>query len=463
MTPTEPAPPNPSARRRWPILAAAVFVLAATAGVITWRLLARPAPPAPPAVPVEVVDPRARRALEEARRKVFDEPASAAAWGHYGMVLLAHECDDEADRCLAEAERLAPEAAAWPYYRGVLRQKYDPDGAVPFLRRAASLGHPLREFASAARLRLAEALQDRGERAEAAALYREELKRTPRNGRAKFGLAAAALAGGDANTAADLLGTLRNDPFARKKAAAELARIARARGEAKRAEEEAGVAARLPDDEPWPDPLLDNVYVLQTGQRGPLREVTRLERAGRHDEAARALTDLLADYPDDPKLLIGLASNLTAAGRYEEALGNLARATRADPGNEHAHYQAALTSLAWGEALATKGDATTAAERFRAAAAAAGRALAIKPDLAAAHAVRGRALLELRQPDEALAALRQAVVCRPESSVFQLALAEALLRCDRGPEAAACLERARRLAPDSPEVARIAAHLKAGK
>src|SRR5260370_29859072 len=134
-------------------IGAAILLLAVSVAG-GWWWLRRPAPVVPP-LPGAIEDPEVRGAVERARQKVLDMRNEAAAWGVLGMTLEAHLYEVEADRCFAEAARLDPADARWPYFRGLYALQNDPDHAVPLLRQAASK-QSSPETASLIRLRLAE-------------------------------------------------------------------------------------------------------------------------------------------------------------------------------------------------------------------------------------------------------------------------------------------------------------------
>src|SRR5262249_35181987 len=82
------ATPATSPRRRW--RGALLFVplplcLLVWCGWQWWR------GPPPPAVERSGLDPAAAKAVDEATAAVERSPRSAAAWGHLGMVLQAHD------------------------------------------------------------------------------------------------------------------------------------------------------------------------------------------------------------------------------------------------------------------------------------------------------------------------------------------------------------------------------------
>jgi Flp pilus assembly protein TadD len=413
-----------------------------------WRL--RPAPPDPP-LPGDIREAEVRRAIELARQGVLDEPRSAAAWGRLGMTLEAQLYETEADRCFAEAARLDPADASWPYYRGMYALKYDPDNALPLLRLAAKLGHPAAEYGSALRLRLAEALLERRQFDEAEALFREEWQRDPDNPRAAYGLGLIALDRGDEHAAERFLTTARGSPTARKPATAQLAALARSRGDdAAAAAYEREVAALPTDFEAWPDPFVERIIRLQVGRDSQLREAARLERERRYAEAARVYLEQVEDEPT-VRACMGAGLNLARIGDYGRALPLLRRAVALDPDGAQAHYTLALAQFSraeerWQQA---PGDADAkqwlgeALEHAR-------RAAELKPDHAKAHLFWGLSLTYLGDPAAAVAPLRQGVACQPGDFHLQLGLGEALLASGRGEEARPYLENARRLDPTDP-------------
>src|SRR5579871_7071621 len=114
--------------RRWPIFTSLLvgLLLAVSMGWFVWHGLAprrqaanEPALIEPPALELTGVDPAVVRAIETARRAVLESPASGPAWGQLGKTLLAHDFHRQAGTCLAQAQRLDPTEARWPYLEGV--------------------------------------------------------------------------------------------------------------------------------------------------------------------------------------------------------------------------------------------------------------------------------------------------------------------------------------------------------
>jgi Ca-activated chloride channel family protein len=61
------------------------------------------------------------------------------------------------------------------------------------------------------------------------------------------------------------------------------------------------------------------LLVVGVAQAGDLDDARSLSAQGRHEEALRSYTELLAEAPDDPAIRWGMAEALYRAGRYEDA------------------------------------------------------------------------------------------------------------------------------------------------
>jgi Flp pilus assembly protein TadD len=171
-------------------------------------------------MPAGIQEEEVRRAIDQARHQVLDQPHAADAWGHLGKVLLAHLFSDEADFCFAQAARLDPANRLWPYARGLIVVKTAPEKGVPLLRQAIAGGGAPSEERAAMSMQLAEVLLENGDLDEAETLFRQEQEVVPNSPRATFGLGLIARARGDEAAAARLLLVARRSPFARKKATA---------------------------------------------------------------------------------------------------------------------------------------------------------------------------------------------------------------------------------------------------
>jgi tetratricopeptide (TPR) repeat protein len=442
-----PAPPARFRRRR-PI---AVATLCVAAGAVWWW---GRTPPTEPPTPAEINDPEVRAAVEEARGQVLADPRSAAAWGHLGLVLQTHSFGGEADRCFAEATRLDPGNGAWPYYRALNAQREDPDRALPFLREAAAAEGPMPgDHRAAVRLRLAEVLLERRETAEAERLFRAEWDARPGDPRAGFGLGLAALARGDTAAAETYRTAARASPVVRTAAAAQLATLARDRGDAAAATAFEKEVAAAPGEAPvWPDPLVAEVTRLRVGAYKAMQDTTQLEAQHRYADAAKAYLQKVGRSPTAENY-VGAGLNLVRSGNAPAGLKLLQTGIDLNPNRCESHYGLALAQFQLAAQERERAPGSRAAgERFRAAAAAARRATELKPDYAEAFLLWGGALVGGGDPAAALAPLRQGVACRPELFHLQLALGDALVRVGRLDEAEVHLGNAAKLDPKNEQL-----------
>jgi tetratricopeptide (TPR) repeat protein len=426
------------------IFVAAMLGVAALVAV-GWQVT-RPTPrPAttPPEIQGDGVDPSVVAAINAARHKVLDDPDSAGAWGDLGKVLFAHGFATEAEGCFGEAEQLDRDDGRWPYYRGLFAAGRDTELAVAHFRKAVAGRQPEDGFTTAARLRLAEALLDRGELDEAERHFKAEADAPGEvtRARAAYGLGLVAVARGDPAAAGRHLAAAAGSPFARTRASAQLARIARQRGDAAAARRYEEAATRPPPDRAWPDPFVAEAYRLRVGQQEALQEANALARRGRPAEAAELLTRLSRDYPNE-QTLQATGAVLIQVGDYAQAEQVLQGCLAIDPSHPQAHHLLAMAYFRHGEALRSRGEADGARELFRQAADHGLRATERKPDFASAYLYRGRALRHLGDLEGAIAALRRAVECRPEVADGHLYLGETLVEAGRLDEGRAALKTA---------------------
>jgi tetratricopeptide (TPR) repeat protein len=463
--PATPQPPCPAPAvttrlrgRRW-LCAGVVLLLVAAAGGAWWWL--RPAPVAPPPLG-QIEDPEVRRVLERARRKVLDSPRSAAAWGHLGKLLLAHRRPDDADFCFAQAARLDPADPRWPYARGWLAVRHNPEKPITWLREAVAKADPRSEDGSAMALQLAEALLERGDVAEAERLFHEELGRDPNSRRAAFGMGLVAAARGDRPAALKFFTIARDSPYARKKASAQLAALARAQGEREAADRYAKQAAALPADPPWPDPLHDELTDLRVGRLGRERRARLLEKQGRYAEAAAVYLEQ-TDKGPNVGVYVRAGLNLARGRDFDQALPLLREAVRLGPDDAEAHFCLALALHTRAEEGLLKTAPAQAREVFREAIDHTRQAAALRPGHAQTYLIWGLSLKYLGDPEAAVEPLRKGIACAPGDPQLQLGLGEVLLELGRLKEAEAHLENARRLAPNDKGPARALERLRLKK
>jgi tetratricopeptide (TPR) repeat protein len=455
-----PAPSRrPAARRR--LAAVALLLALAGAGLWYWGHHPPAARPEPP-LPAGIADAEVKAVLESGRAKVLADPDSARAWGEYGLLLLAHLFADEADACFARASELDTSDPRWPYARSLIALKRDPQNAPGLLRKTVDT-HGDAEYVAAARLTLAETLLERGSLDEAEALFLESLGPDPGQPRALLGLGLVAAARGDDAAATKFLTAARSSPFARRQAAARLAALARARGDAKAAAGLEQEAANLPQDPPWPDPILDGVLDLQVGHRGRERRIARLEQEGRFAEAIAEYQAQLA-IGRTAKALTGAAVNLARLREYDEALKLLREAVAGEPADPLARYTLTLvlftkTEKEWyadPESPAVHAALREVIEEAK-------RTIELKPDQAEAYLFWGLSLRFLGEPAKALDPLRKGLGVQPDHFALLLALGQVLAATGDSAGAERALENARKIRPDDPRPAQELEKLKGKK
>jgi Flp pilus assembly protein TadD len=269
-----------------------------------------------------------------------------------------------------------------------------------------------------------------------------------------------ALARGDRQAAEGLFTRASSSPYAHKTATAQLATLARARGDTAAAARYEKEAAGLSDDPPWPDPLLDRVVRLQVGKRGRSRQVALLERERRFAEAAQVYLDQLEEERT-ADACVGAGLNLARLRDYDRALPLLREGVQLAPDSARAHntLAVALFSQAEREWQHAPGSPRLLAS-FREAVQMARRATELRPDLADAYLNWGLALKYLGKPAEAVAPLRQGVACRPTDFELQLALGQVLVEIENYREAKTHLENARQLDGTDPRPGQALARLR---
>jgi tetratricopeptide (TPR) repeat protein len=414
------------AKRRRLLLALAVVLLAGGAAVGAY-LIRRSRPPAVPPIATMGMDAEVVAAVEEARAAVTAQPDSAAAWGRLGMVLFAQRMSDDCPAVFAEAERLDPADARWPYFHGLALAFSDPEQSVRLLEKAAALAPDN----AALKQRLAEQYLKMDRTDDAALLFREVLEQAPTNPRALLGQGLVSERRGQWQEALEPLRAAADHPTARRAARAALAEAYARLGDAKAAEAERRLAADLPADAPWTDPFLDQARTYRTGLQPRVLDALALGDQGRLDDALALIGEVLRDHPDSDDAHLTRAKLLIRARRSRDAEGELKRTLQLNDEVTDAHFLL-------GAITAERGDWEAAERGFQ-------RAVELKPAYAVAHQNLGTCRLKLGKKPEAEESFRQAVRYQPELPVAQLELGALLLEAGKAKEATPHLEQAVRL------------------
>jgi tetratricopeptide (TPR) repeat protein len=428
-----------SASPRLRVLSAAAVCLLTAAGWYGWQ---RWHVPPPPAVERSGLDPAAATAIDEATAAVKESPRSAAAWGHLGMVLQAHNFTPEAAACYARAESLDPSAARWPYLHALALFGGDPDVTLAQLRRAAETAADV----PVVRCRLGETLLALDRPDEAEPHFRAVLARHADDARALLGLARVAYDRGDWQRSLEYLQRSARSQPSFKATHALTAEVQARLGNPAAAAAAARLAAGLPEST-WPDTYLDEVERLYTGVEARIKRALALHERGQWDEAVRLLYAAVRDNPQSYRSLVAQGMVLTAQGAFAAAERPLREALRVRPDGFDAY-------VGLGASLRSQGEFARAADCFR-------KAAALNPLHAVAYHNLGLCLSDLGNGEEAVAALRAAVRCKPEFADAHRDLGELLAKAGRRAEALRHFEDAVRLAPADEKARRAAERLRA--
>ena len=327
----DPAEVRRGGRGKWIAAAlAAVVIVLLILGVRSWIHRSRGADFSIPDVDLTGVDIAIVDMVKAARQNIMERPYDADAWGHFGMVLYAHEHVGEAVECFANAETLDPDQYRWPYLRGMILAENNTASGLPFVRRAASLAPP---DDSSFRLRLAELLFDVRELKESETIFRDVLKTDPENPRAKLGLARVLSLDGDPKEALRwAAGATRTLPDMR--ATHELlAKLLYRTGNQEAAQKQLQVVDRLPHQNlMWPDPVLAEVVLLRADSRWLNEKAHRHLLMGQPEQYIQALQRLLAEHPEDASLYAQLGRTLLNVKNRAAARHSIGEWPAAAPG-----------------------------------------------------------------------------------------------------------------------------------
>lgn len=386
--------------------------------------------PEVPQASSDALDPVLAGMIRTSREQVIATPRSADAWGRLGQAFDAAEFATEAAHCYQRAGALDPESSRWPHLLALRQLQDEPETALQNLARAATLASPTND---ASRLRLAQALIERGRWTEAAGELRLLLAVRPDHPAARLELARVRLAENDPTEAARLLPPALTNAHTARLALLLLSQIRQREGNSTEAAELARRAAALPRPFDWPDPFLREVQSLRASRDDISDRVNELLRQRRLDEAASQLEPLLATAPDHAEGLLLLGRLRVLQQRCAEAGAPLRRHLELRPDSLHGWTQLGLAGFCDG--------------RWSDAAAAFRRAVELKPDFAQGHYNLGLALARAGEAANAIACFRETLRIQPGNTAAHTALAGELWKTGQTAEAGREVEAALRIDP----------------
>jgi tetratricopeptide (TPR) repeat protein len=376
------------------------------------------------------IDPAIVKAIGEASAEVRKSPASGSVWGRLGMMLYVHDFFNEADRALAEAERLEPPEPRWPYLRGLTRFDENPAAAIPFFQRAADL---CGDSPAAPQLRLAETLLEYGRTEEAETNFQRVLLRNPKDARALLGSGGVAAKLGRLQESLEYLKQSIEVAPTVKASQMLIANVYQRLGDVKAAEQIIGRAAALPERPDWPDPFLREAKQFRTGKEAAAERAVLLLELGRAAETIALLQETTQHYPDYKRAWLLLGKAHSQQHEFAEAETALRKAVQLSPDSVDSQVEL-------GVALYNQGSYAEAEARYR-------EAIRLKPNLAEAHYNIGLCLWQRQVWPEAIEAFRTAVRCKPDLTQAYVRLGEALAKQGQSAEAVEQFNHALRLNP----------------
>lgn len=332
------------------------------------------------------------------------------------MVLLTHRFTAEAKICLAEAEKLDPHETRWPYFQGIALLEEDPEAAIRFLERAAN---QCGDTVIAVRACLAEALLGQERLDEAESHFHHILQHHANDPRALLGLSRSAYQRGKLQESLGY-GFRSLQGGARKSSHLLLAQIYQRLGDREALDQQSRQAASVREDPPWPDPFLQELQGLRTGERTNIQRAQRLLDLGRGAQAATLLQQMVDTYPQSATCWLMLGRALVHQQNWPTAEQALKKGLELAPNNPELHVQ-------MGVALYFQWE-PRAAVHFR-------KAIEIQPDCAPAYYNLGLWLARIHDTAGARQAFRRAIRIQPNFLDAYLGLGAELTSQGHIPEA----------------------------
>ena len=396
--------------------------------------------------------PAVQRQLGAAYRSllaVAQDPAAARharaeAYGELGMLFMAADFLRHAERCLGNAQVLAPDEFRWPYYLAHVRRRMgELEAAAGRLERALEL----RPADLAATIWLSRVYQELGEPGSAGAVVAGMLARLPDTAALRLEAGRIALVTEDYASAVEHLEAARTlDPEAGS-IHYPLAMAYRRLGDPDRAELHLqrwreggpGVPVHLPD------PVMAALNGLLQNPQYYRNLAFHAAGSGDWALAAAHFRTASAAAPDVAMLRLNLGTALERLGDTSAAEVAFGEALRLDPRVYRAHY-------ALGALLARTGRDVEAIDRFR-------DAVLHNPNFSAGHLALGDALRRTARAGASLASYRRVIELDPGNAAARFGEAMALVRLRRYVEARERLIRATTVHPGRHEFSHALARL----
>ena len=346
------------------------------------------------------------------------------------MVLFAQNLYLDCIGVFAEAERLDPANARWPYFRGLalLLVRPEEEGLVA-LERASQIAPPSLHV----RLRLAEQYLKYDRIDAADAVFLELLSEYPTNPRVLLGHGQILSRRGKWQDAVAPLRSAARHPTSQHEVHLALATAYFRLGKTAEAERENAIANAGPKDADWPDPFRAETRDLKTGLQPRIDETRQLLRERKVREAFMLIEDVLRDHPNSDEAYLTRAQAFMSANAFAEAEKDLKRAIELNPMLVNGHFLLGSTRVKFK-------DYDAAESSFL-------RAIELKPSYGMAHYALGDCRLKMGKTEKAMDSFRDALRFRPDLAAVHVELGDLLLKKGENEDAISHLEAASRLDP----------------
>lgn len=382
---------------------------------------------------LSAVHPRVQSTLNAARTELKDDTGVAHTWGHYGMVLMAHEFHREAIDCFREAFRRDPLDFRWVYLTGVILEMSDLEAAL----QDYSTAEQLRPDYAPLHVRMGRLLMRLDELDEAEKHFTEAAQLDTRAPQPMVELGRVALARGEIAAARTFFQkAVAGSPWYRE-AFVELARVCFLQDDVDAAVRTQQQLSRLPaTGGSMPDLVLNEMQAKEGLGRHSAEQADQLAARGNLAGAEQAFRALALDRPDLARPQLNLGNILQQQGRLREAAGVFREVVAKFPDESLAHFQ-----LAW--TLEGLNQPEEAAKHYQ-------TCLSLKPDFAQAHYALGLLLQNRGDKQSAAKAFQAALQTDPQLAQAHLALGVLLAEQNEFAAAEHHMQCAVELAPADP-------------
>ncbi|MBZ0115252.1 MAG: tetratricopeptide repeat protein [Thermoanaerobaculia bacterium] len=280
-----------------------------------------------PEVQLEGVPTVVERAIQQALRRVKENPEDGTDWGRLGMVLDVHDQSSAALEAYRQAEALDSEDYRWPYLAGRILERTERVEAIAALERAAAK----RPDNAAVGVNLGQLYFEAGRREEARRTWQRIVSEHPNSAHGWYGLAQIRTREGSLEEARlDLERCLEIQRDFREGYTL-LAQVLRLLGDDEGARRKAEMAVNFPALAPIPDPLLGEMSRLGVGPSWSSRRGEAFARKGDFVAAESEFRKALEGDDPTARDWANLGGALTGQGRHREALEAYEEGLTIDP------------------------------------------------------------------------------------------------------------------------------------